>query len=74
MAGSILNKRNAVIGWLTLVVGKRVAKRKARQAVPAVEGGKPNKPAIAAAVAGLMGVLMFWRKLRRPSSGTDTEG
>ena len=73
MAGSILNKRNAVIGWLTLSVGKRVAKRKARQAVPAVEGGKPNKPAIAAGLAGLMGVLMFWRKLRRKGSGEETQ-
>lgn len=27
----ILNKRNAVLGWLTWFVGKRVAKRKLRQ-------------------------------------------
>ena len=39
----IVNKRNAVLGWLTWTLGKRVAKKKARQAVPAVEGGKPNK-------------------------------
>jgi hypothetical protein len=72
MAGSILNKRNAVIGWVVWSAGKSLAKHRARQAVPAVEGGRPNKPAIAAAVAGLTGVLMFWRRLRR-SSGTDAE-
>jgi hypothetical protein len=28
---AIFSKRNAVIGWLTLVVGKRFAKRKMRR-------------------------------------------
>jgi hypothetical protein len=70
MAKSILNKRNALIGWATWSVGKRVARRKARQIAPSVEGGKPNKPAIAAALAGLMGVLMFWKKRRRSDEGT----
>ena len=41
----IVNKRNAVLGWLTWNVGKRVARKKAKAAVPAIEGGKPNKPA-----------------------------
>src|SRR5919108_739455 len=49
----VFNKRNALLGWATWLVGKRVFKRKARAAVPTVEGGKPNKPAIAAAVAAL---------------------
>ena len=67
----IVNKRNAVLGWLTWTLGKRVAKRKARQAVPAVEGGKPNKPAIAAGVAAVLGGLMFWRKARRRGGGDE---
>ncbi len=61
----IVNKRNAVLGWLTWSVGKRVARKKAKAAVPAVDGGKPNKPAIAAGVAALAGTLLFWRKRRR---------
>ncbi|HZS30876.1 MAG TPA: hypothetical protein VFA37_06430 [Gaiellaceae bacterium] len=28
---SIVNRRNAVVGWLTLKVGKVVARRKAKQ-------------------------------------------
>jgi hypothetical protein len=67
----IVNKRNAVLGWLTWTLGKRVAKKKARQAVPGVEGGRPNKPAIAAGVAALLGGLMFWRKAKRRSSGDE---
>jgi hypothetical protein len=60
----IVNRRNAVLGWLTWTVGKRAAKRKARSAVPAIEGRRPNKPAVglAAGVAALGSVLFFWRK------------
>ena len=41
-----------------------MVKHKARQAVPGtVEGSKrPNKGAIAAGVAAVVGVLWFWRK------------
>lgn len=61
---SVFNRRNAVVGWLALSVGKKVLKRKAKDAVPAVdpETKKPNKSAIALAVAGVVGALTFWRK------------
>ena len=59
----IVNKRNAVLGWLTWNVGKRVARKKAKAAVPAIEDGKPNKPLrLAAGLATLGGLLFFWRK------------
>ena len=70
----IVNKRNAVLGWLTWTLGKRVAKKKARQAVPGVEGGRPNKPAIAAGAAALFGGLLFWRKARRREGGGGGAG
>ena len=61
---SIFNKRYAVLGWLTWVGAKTVVKHNARQAMPGtVEGSKrPNKGAIAAGVAAVVGVLWFWRK------------
>jgi hypothetical protein len=69
---SIVNKRNAVLGWATWKVGKRIAKKKAKTAVPTVEGGRPNKPAIAAAgAAALAGSLLFWRKARRRQDEGD---
>ena len=48
---SIFNRRNAVIGWLTWIVAKRVLKKKAKEALPGtVEGSKrPNKGVIATA-------------------------
>jgi len=60
----VVNRRNAVVGWLTLAVGKRVLKRKAKDAVPSVdpETKRPNKSAIALGVASLVGLLTFWRK------------
>jgi hypothetical protein len=61
---SVLNRRNAVVGYLALAVGKRVLKKKAKDAVPAIdtETKKPNKSAIALLVAGAVGALTFWRK------------
>lgn len=63
----IVNRRNAVIGWATWQVGKRVARRKAKAAVPSVdrETKRPNRPAIAAALAAIGGALFFWRRKRR---------
>jgi LPXTG-motif cell wall-anchored protein len=73
--GKIVNKRNALLGWFTWRIGKRVARKKARSAVPAVEGGRPNKPAIATGIAALGGALLFWRrKRRRASAGGDVTG
>lgn len=58
----MFSKRNAIIGWLVLTLGKPIAKRKARKAVTVKRGG-----VMAAAVAGVgaaVGGLMFWRKRR----------
>ncbi len=68
----IVNRRNAVLGWTVWNVGKRVAKRKAKNALPGRgtdAKGPAKKPAILAAVAALGG-LMFWRK---KSSDTPPE-
>ena len=60
---SIVNRRNAVIGWLVVKVGKRAAKKKAQGAVPnARKGG-----AVAGSLAALGGLLMFKRKRRTDS-------
>jgi hypothetical protein len=69
----IVNRRNAVLGWAVWSVGKRVAKRKAKGAVPTVdpETKRPNKPAIIAAVGALGGALMFWRK-KSSGDGSST--
>ncbi|HWG56446.1 MAG TPA: hypothetical protein VNT58_07985 [Gaiellaceae bacterium] len=61
---SIFNRRNAAFGWVSWLVAKRVLKKKAKDAVPGtVEGSRrPNKSALAAALAGIAGALWFWRR------------
>ena len=61
---SILNRRNAVVGWLTTKVVKRVVKKQATDAVPSARTGG----AAAGAIAALGGALLFWKKKR---SGSD---
>jgi hypothetical protein len=46
------------------MVGKRVLKKKAKDAVPTIdpESKKPNKSAIALLIASAVGVATFWKK------------
>ena len=67
---TIVNRRNAVIGWGVWKIGKRVVRRKAKSAAPSVEGGRPNKSLLALTVASLAGALTFWRSRR--SSGDES--
>jgi LPXTG-motif cell wall-anchored protein len=64
---SILNKRNAVLGWAVWQASKLAAKRKAKQALPgrADDTRRPNKGAIASGLAAVGGALWFWRRKRR---------
>lgn len=61
---SVFNRRNAVVGWLALSLGKRVAKDTAKSVVPSIdtESKKPNKSAIALVVASAVGAATFWKK------------
>jgi hypothetical protein len=70
---SVFNRRNAAVGWVTWMVGKRVLKRKAKDAVPTIdtETKKPNKSAVALLIASAVGVATFFK--RRGSDGTPTE-
>ena len=63
---SVLNKRNAVLGWTVWQVGKRVAKKKAKDAVPGRNGEsmRPNKGAIATGLAIAGGAFWLWHKTR----------
>jgi hypothetical protein len=63
----IVNRRNAVVGWAVLKVGKRAAKKKAQGLTPSARTGG----AAAGAAGALGGLLFFWRKKR--SSGDTGE-
>ena len=61
---AVFSKKNAAVGWLALFVGKRVLKRKAKQAVPTIdpESKRPNKSAVAVLIASAAGIVTFWRR------------
>jgi len=67
----IVNRRNAVLGWTVWQVGKRVAKRKAKGAVPSIdpETKRPNKSFVASLLGAAGGALWFLRR-----RGNDGEG
>jgi hypothetical protein len=56
---SIVNRRNAVLGWGVWQVAKGVARRKAKSAAPIVEDRKPSKSLIAVAGAAIAGAFAF---------------
>ena len=62
----IVNRRNAMLGWVAWQAGKRVAKKKARGAMPGRSGAsnRPNKGAIVSLLAAAVGGLWFWRRQR----------
>ena len=62
---SIINRRNAVLGWAVWTTAKRTASMKAKKKVSGNESSRPSKPLVAATFAGLagaVGALAFWRR------------
>ena len=58
---SVLNKRNAVLGWAVWNVSKLVAKQKAKSTVSTDGSRRPTK-AVASGLAALGGAVWFWRR------------
>lgn len=61
---SIVNRRNAILGWSVWQIGKTAAKRKARQATAPPESKRPGKRAVLSGLAAAGGALWFWRRRR----------
>jgi hypothetical protein len=54
---SVINRRNAVVGWVFWSALKSVGKQKAHKAKPSVEGGRPNKSLVAVVIAATAGAF-----------------
>ncbi len=68
---SIVNKRNAVLGWSVWQVGKIAAKRKAKQAVEPKGRGR-SKGVILSGIAAVGGALYFWRRRRNGNEPSES--
>jgi hypothetical protein len=68
----IVNRRNALLGWTVWQIGKRVAKRKAKAAVPHVdpETKRPNLTLVLSVVGAVVGGLWLWWS-RRDGDGDE---
>jgi hypothetical protein len=71
---SVINKRNALLGWAVWEVGKRSAKYKARRAIPGSSNGSrvAVKGAVATGLAAAGGALWVWRRRRSDETPTIT--
>jgi hypothetical protein len=76
---SIVNRRNAMIGWATLTVVRRMAAmkaKKARGAMPPKDGGGGSKGKkvlkLGAVVIALAGAAAFWKAKHRDSTDHDS--
>jgi hypothetical protein len=73
---SIVNRRNAVIGWATLTTIKRVAAMKAKRAAPARQGKAPKRKKkavkVVAVVVAAGGALAFWKAKHRDATDYDS--
>jgi hypothetical protein len=62
---SILNRRNAILGWGVWQLGKATAKRKAKQSMEPKDMSRKKKGgAVVSAIAAAGGALYFWRRRR----------
>jgi uncharacterized protein HemX len=62
---SVINKRNAVVGWAAWTIAKQAAKRKAARAITSSNGAGPGRKLVAAvplALAAAGGAVVFWRR------------
>ena len=74
---SIVNRRNALIGWATWSTAKRVAAMKAkRAAAPRNGGGSKSKGKttvkVVAVVAAAGGAVAFWKAKHRDATDYDS--
>jgi hypothetical protein len=69
---AVFTRRNAALGWVALLVGKRVLRRKAKAVAAAVgsEGKRPTRKALALLAAAGVGAAAF---LRRQAGGENSE-
>jgi hypothetical protein len=61
---SIVNRRNAILGWTVWQVSKVAAKRKAKQAIEPAGNRKGKAAVVASGVAATGGALYIWRRRR----------
>ena len=71
MSNGLFSRRNAVVGWLALTVGRRALQLRGKDT--AKKRRRPGKKSLAVLLAGAAGAVMFW-KTRPDHDGGDGDG
>jgi len=58
----VVNRRNAMLGWVVWTATKKMAKQKAKSASSSDGSRLPNKRAVAAGIAAAAGAVLFLRR------------
>jgi len=75
MKKKIFTKRNAVLGWTAWKVGKGIAKKKAKSAVPgkSKSSGRKKPAAILAGLGAAIGGLAILKRKRRGGDSSSSD-
>jgi hypothetical protein len=65
---SIVNRRNAVVGWVVIKTGKRVARKKASDVAT-----DPKTGGVVAGLAAALGAVLLQRKRRSDGDSSDSD-
>jgi hypothetical protein len=67
---SVMNRRNAVFGWLAWAIAKEALRSKSRHVVPKNGSSTRRKVVVPAAIAAAVGgAVLFWK--RQQDNGDD---
>ena len=69
---SILNRRNAIFGWLAWTLAKYIGRRQATKKLSGDRARVGMSAALAAAIASAVGALLFWRRHRDTSAAAES--
>jgi len=72
---NVFSRRNAVVGWLALTVGRRALKQqKKKEAKAKKHSHRPGKKTLGMLLVAAAGAVMFWKTRSDGDDGTDTAG
>ena len=69
---SVMNRRNAVLGWIAWAIAKEAVRSKSRRVVHRNESSTRRKLVVPAAIAAAVGgAVLFWK--RQQGDGGDAD-
>jgi hypothetical protein len=72
---NVFSRRNAVVGWLALTLGRRALKQqKKKEAKAKKHWHRPGRKTFGMLLVGAAGAVMFWKTRSDGDGGADGSG